>query len=69
MGTNSLENKYWVVKNNKVLIISFYFPPTNTIGAVRMGKFVKYLAEFGWDPVILTANNCAGNTWNITSGI
>jgi glycosyltransferase involved in cell wall biosynthesis len=45
-------------KNNKrhVLIISFYAPPTNAIGAVRIGKLAKYLPEYGWDPVILTVD-------------
>jgi Glycosyltransferase Family 4 len=42
--------------NKKVLIISFYFPPSFNPGSVRMGKFAKYLPEFGWDPIILTAD-------------
>ena len=40
----------------KVLIVSFYFPPTNSIAAVRVGKFAKYLPEFGWEPIVLTAD-------------
>ena len=27
----------------KVLILSWYFPPSNTIGAIRVGKLAKYL--------------------------
>jgi hypothetical protein len=42
-------------KKKKVLIISFSFPPENSIAAVRIGKFAKYLPEFGWEPVIITA--------------
>jgi hypothetical protein len=38
-----------------VLIVSYLFPPVNTIGAVRIGKLAKYLPEFGWTPVILTS--------------
>lgn len=38
----------------KVLIVSFFFPPTNAIGAIRVGKFAKYLPEFGWEPWVLT---------------
>ena len=39
----------------KVLIISyFYAHPANVGGAVRVQKFVKYLAEFGWQPIVLT---------------
>ena len=30
-------------KKRRVLIVSFYFPPANTIAAVRIGKFTKYL--------------------------
>lgn len=40
----------------KVLIVSFMFPPFASIGALRVGKFAKYLSEFGWEPIILTAN-------------
>jgi hypothetical protein len=40
----------------RVLIVSFLFPPTNSVGAVRVGKFTKYLPRFGWEPVALTAD-------------
>jgi hypothetical protein len=43
-------------KKKRVLIVSFYFPPTNSIAAVRLGKFAKYLPEFGWEPIVLTAD-------------
>jgi hypothetical protein len=38
-----------------VLIISFYFNQTEYIGTVRLRGLVKYLPEFGWNPVVLTA--------------
>jgi len=41
----------------KVLIISYYWPPAGGPGALRVVKFVKYLSQFGWQPVILTAKN------------
>lgn len=41
-------------KKRKVLIVSFAFPPANTSGAVRVGKFAKYLPQFGWEPLVLT---------------
>lgn len=47
-------------KNKKVLIVSYYFPPTNVIGAVRISKFTKYLPEFGWEPVVLTTDTIKG---------
>jgi len=37
-----------------VLIVSCHFPPANNIAAVRIGKFAKYLPEFGWEPIVLT---------------
>lgn len=40
-----------------VLLVSFLFPPTNNIGAVRIGKFAKYLPDFGWEPVVLTVDD------------
>lgn len=42
---------------NKVLIISFYFPPLNISGVYRTLKFVKYLPENGWQPIVLTCKN------------
>jgi glycosyltransferase involved in cell wall biosynthesis len=39
----------------KVLVITYYFPPSGGSGVQRTLKFVKYLREFGWEPVVLTA--------------
>lgn len=41
----------------KVLIISYYFPPVGGAGVQRILKFVKYLPEFSWEPVVLTVKN------------
>src|SRR4051812_43598795 len=38
-----------------VLVIAYYFPPMGLSGVQRTLKFVKYLPEFGWRPIILTA--------------
>ena len=38
----------------RVLIIASRFPPLASVGAIRIRKFVKYLGEFGWSPVVLT---------------
>jgi glycosyltransferase involved in cell wall biosynthesis len=37
-----------------VLLICFHFPPSPYMGAVRPAGLAKYLAEFGWDTVVLT---------------
>jgi glycosyltransferase involved in cell wall biosynthesis len=39
---------------NKVLIITYYWPPSGGAGVQRWLKFAKYLPENGWMPVILT---------------
>jgi glycosyltransferase involved in cell wall biosynthesis len=40
----------------RVLIIAFHFPPEGgSSGVLRTLKFAKYLLEFGWTPVVLTA--------------
>lgn len=41
----------------KVLIISYYFPPSGGPGVQRVLKFVKYLPQFGWEPVVLTVKD------------
>lgn len=39
----------------QVLLISFDFPPRGATGVLRITKFARYLPEFGWQPVVLTA--------------
>ncbi len=39
---------------NKVLIISYYFPPMGMGGVQRTLKFAKYLKDYGWQPYVLT---------------
>ena len=41
----------------KVLIITYYWPPAGGSGVQRWLKFVKYLQEFGIEPVVYTAEN------------
>jgi glycosyltransferase involved in cell wall biosynthesis len=40
----------------KVLIITYYWPPGSGAGVQRWLKFSKYLPQFGWEPVILTVH-------------
>jgi glycosyltransferase involved in cell wall biosynthesis len=42
---------------NKVLIITYYWPPSGGAGVQRWLKFVKYLQSFGWEPIVYTAQN------------
>ncbi len=43
--------------NRKVLIITYYWPPSGGAGVQRWLKFSKYLREFGWEPIIYTPEN------------
>jgi glycosyltransferase involved in cell wall biosynthesis len=51
-----------VRENNKVLIITQSYPPRVSTSSRRPACLVKYLPEFGWNPVVLcqrwTADNC-----------
>jgi hypothetical protein len=42
--------------DNRVLIVSYFYPPYVSPGAIRASKFARYLPEYGWKPVILTAD-------------
>jgi glycosyltransferase involved in cell wall biosynthesis len=39
----------------KVLIITYYWPPSGGSGVQRWLKCVRYLRDFGWEPVVYTA--------------
>ena len=41
----------------KALVISYYWPPSGGAGVQRWLKFVKYLRDFGWEPVLFCPEN------------
>lgn len=41
----------------KILMVSWFFPPANTIGAVRMGRMARYLSQQGHDLKVLAASD------------
>jgi len=43
--------------SKRVLIITYYWPPSGGSGVQRWLKFAKYLPEVGWEPVIFTPEN------------
>jgi len=43
----------------KILLISYYFPPYNSVGAVRTGKFAKFLLDQGHTVKVVTAESPA----------
>ncbi|HET8809910.1 MAG TPA: glycosyltransferase family 4 protein [Flavobacteriaceae bacterium] len=46
-----------VLAKKKVLIIAYYWPPAGGPGVQRWLKFVKYLPEFGFEPVVYVPEN------------
>lgn len=43
--------------SQRLLIITYYWPPSGGPGVLRWVKFVKYLKKLGWEPVVYTAEN------------
>jgi hypothetical protein len=43
----------------RVLLITYYFPPSGGPGVQRMLKFARYLESFDWEPVVLTVRDGA----------
>jgi hypothetical protein len=44
----------------RIFILSWYFPPVNSIGAIRVGKFARFLIERGHDVGVV-----AGRYWEL----
>lgn len=38
----------------KALMVAYYFPPMGGSGVQRTTKFVKYLRDFDWEPIVFT---------------
>ena len=43
--------------NNKIVIITYYWPPAGGPGVQRWLKFVKYLPDFGFQPIVYIPEN------------
>ena len=41
----------------RVLIVTYYWPPSGGSGVQRWVKFAKYLPAMGWQPVVYTPEN------------
>ena len=44
-----------------VLMIAYYFPPLVNSGVQRTIKFVKYLRDYNWNPIVLTVDEANEN--------
>lgn len=45
--------------SGRVLVIAYYFPPLGGVGVQRTLKYVKYLPQRGWQPIVVTPRNPA----------
>jgi glycosyltransferase involved in cell wall biosynthesis len=50
------------LQTHRVLVIAAAYPPSNSAGVHRTVRFVRYLPEFGWTPVVLTMEDPEGIT-------
>ena len=41
----------------RLLVITYYWPPTGGSGVQRWVKFCKYLPQYGWQPIVYTPEN------------
>lgn len=51
-------------ETKNVLVIAYYFPPMGGSGVQRVLKFVKYLRDFGWNPIVLCPEPGAYHTFD-----
>ena len=54
---------------SNVLIVSYYFPPVNSIASLRASQFARWLPEYNWTPTILTADNIYDNPCDLSCRI
>lgn len=52
----------------KVLVISYYWPPSGGSGVQRWVKMCRYLPQFGWKPIVFTPSNPALTSIDNTLG-
>ncbi|MGQ9664326.1 MAG: glycosyltransferase [bacterium] len=52
----------------RLLIVTYYWPPCGGPGSIRPVKFVKYLPEFGIEPIILTRKAIAYHSLDFELG-
>jgi glycosyltransferase involved in cell wall biosynthesis len=43
---------------NRVLVVSYFYPPFSSVGATRVSKMTRYLRDAGWTPHVLTVDQC-----------
>ena len=67
--SSDLRQKRRTERRRYVLIICYDFPEISGAGVIRTYQFAKLLPEFGWHPVILTAQPCGIRRWEVSDDI
>jgi glycosyltransferase involved in cell wall biosynthesis len=42
-----------------ILFVAYHYPPASAVGGIRPSKLVRYLQQYGWSSVVLTATGAA----------
>lgn len=50
----------------RILYLAYHFPPIGGAGVQRNSKFVRYLPDFGYDPVVVTGPGPTSDRWTPT---
>ena len=50
------DNRLLLKDSKKVLIFTYYWPPSGGSGVQRWMYFSKYLKKLGWEPIVITVD-------------
>lgn len=56
-----------MIMSDRLLLISYAYPPAKSVGSIRPSKWVKYISECGWSADIITSVNTSTNHEEVTS--
>src|SRR4029453_4249159 len=56
------------MRQKRVLMITYAFPPVAFVGVHRIRKYCRYLGAHGWMPLVLTAKPCGVSFMDETLG-
>ena len=54
---HSQDSRKNITSLKKILVATYYWPPSGGPGVQRILKFCKYLPHFGWEPIVLTVQD------------
>jgi len=47
----------------RAIVLAYHFPPVGGAGVQRNAKFVRYLRDFGYEPVVVTGPGAGSDRW------